>query len=648
MKFMMRRTIWAVRIYFVLPYELFSKIIISEFKTYLDLNKSWFLMPIRQIFKNSTSRSCKPKIIKSKNNRKLGFPYSDNNDFQRWLKFNYPEPVLKRRICISGSFPNPPTCSFIMPLYKPEMEYLIICIESILKQSSDDWELCIYADGVPNLKVIKLIEAYSFLDFRIKFKVGKVRCHISEASNHAIKMTTGKYVALIDQDDFIPPHALAKITNYFSENPNTDFLYTDEAKINDDGNLTLPFFKPDWSPDYLNSIMYVCHMLVFRKNFLQKLGGFRVGFEGAQDWDLVLRASEKTNKIGHISDILYYWRIHPNSEAMEGSLAKTYAHKNARNALTESLERKNEPGIVKTAPNTHNNGFSIDYEIINPGKISIIIPFRDKPKLIDKCLYSISKTNLDLEFEVILIDNSSIEQETLRIIEKWKSFFRNKIFVYKIECEFNYSKIHNKIIPLVRGKYLLFLNNDTEIISKDWLFSMLKYAQKKRIGAVGAKLLYSDNTIQHAGVIMGLGGAAAHAYRMSKTNINDYFYRSKVVNNFSCVTAACLMCKKEDFIQVGGFNEDFSHNYNDVDLCLKFLEKGLYNVFLPHLKVVHHESKTRGDDLASNASDEVKKRYNKEYNLLRTKWPTYVEDDPYYNKNLSKNSVNFEIGNSNE
>ena len=174
MKFMMRRTIWAVRIYFVLPYELFSKIIISEFKTYLDLNKSWFLMPIRQIFKNSTSRSCKPKIIKSKNNRKLGFPYSDNNDFQRWLKFNYPEPVLKRRICISGSFPNPPTCSFIMPLYKPEMEYLFICIESILKQSSDDWELCIYADGVPNLKVIKLIEAYSFWTLESNLRWGKL------------------------------------------------------------------------------------------------------------------------------------------------------------------------------------------------------------------------------------------------------------------------------------------------------------------------------------------------------------------------------------------------------------------------------------------------------------------------------------------
>ena len=535
-----------------------------------------------------------------------------------------------------------------MPLYKPDAEYLSICLESVLEQSSDDWELCIYTDGVPNLKILKILKAYAFLDFRIKFKVGKTRGHISKASNQAIKMTTGKYVALIDQDDFIPPHAVEKIVEYISENTNMDFIYTDEAKIDDNGNLSLPFFKPDWSPDYLNSVMYVCHMLIFRNAFLQKLGGFRVGFEGAQDWDLALRASEKTNKIGHIQDILYYWRKHPESEAMEGCSTKPYAHENAKKAITESLQRKEEFGVVKTAPFTDNNGFIVDYKIINPGKICILIPFRDKPHLLDNCLNSISRTILDLEFEIILIDNASTDSKTFKVIEKWKNFFGNILSVFKVDCEFNYSKIHNKVISELSGKYLLFLNNDTEIISKDWLYSLIKYAQKKRIGAVGAKLLYSDQTIQHAGVIMGLGGAAAHAYRMCGKDINDYFYRSKVVNNFSCVTAACLMCKYKDFIRIGGFNEDFSHNYNDVDLCLKFLEEGLYNVFLPHLEVVHHESKTRGNDLASTATDEVKERYKKEYQLLRNIWPKYVKNDPYYNKHLSKNSVTFEINNSNE
>lgn len=648
MNFMMRRTIWAFRIYFILPYELVLRIIFTEFKTYLDINGSWFLMPLRNIFKNSTANAYKISILNSKNKFYKGFPYSDNKDFQKWLDIYYPKPVQKKIFCISGSLTSPPTCSFIMPLYKPNVEYLLICIESILDQSSDDWELCIYTDGVPNLNILKILKAYAFLDFRIRFKVGNVRGHISKASNQAIKMTTGKYVALIDQDDFIPPHAVEKIVEYISENTNIDFIYTDEAKIDNNGNLSLPFFKPDWSPDYLNSIMYVCHMLVIRNAFLQKLGGFRVGFEGAQDWDLVLRASEKTNKIGHIQDILYYWRKHPTSEAMEGCSSKPYAHENAKKAITESLQRKKEFGVVKTAPFTDNNGFIVDYKIINPGKISIIIPFRDKPHLLDNCLNSISGTMLDLEIEIILIDNSSTEPKTFEVIEKWKIFFGNILSVFKVECEFNYSKIHNRVISKISGKYLLFLNNDTEIISKDWLYSLIKYAQKERIGAVGAKLLYSDKTIQHAGVIMGLGGAAAHAYRMSDKNSRDYFYRSKVVNNFSCVTAACLMCKYVDFIKVGGFNEDFSHNYNDVDLCLKFLEEGLYNVFLPHLEVVHHESKTRGDDLASTASDEVKERYNKEYQLLRKTWRKYVKNDPYYNKNLSKNSVTFEINISNE
>lgn len=634
-----RRITWGLSLLLNLNFSL-SRVISGYFLKYILPCKNNFWAELVYVINSRRKGLNYIECVPESKYVRFGVPESSEEGFQMWLWRNYPRDFHLNAMRIAWvNFSDLPTISIITPVFQPKIEFLIHAIESVIAQTYPKWELCIQTDGPQCKQIMIVLKAYAKLDKRIKLGFGKKRRHISHTSNQALKRTTGDYIALLDQDDIIPPHCLYKIVKYLNKNRQTDFLYSDEAKIDENGKVCLPFFKPDWSPDYFNSIMYACHLLVFKNKLLNNLEGFREGFEGSQDWDLVLRASEISNNIGHIDDILYYWRIHDNSTSKELSNAKPYAEKTAIKALSEAIVRRNEPGTVSPAPRTTSGCYQIRYQIKKIEKISIIIPFKDQGKILDRCLFSLSKSDLNLDYEVILVDNCSEESYTSKIVNKWKAKFCSSIKLIKYSKEFNYAKIHNEVIPKTSGKYLLFLNNDTQVLTRDWLFALMEYAQKPRIGAVGAKLLYPDKIIQHAGVILGLGGAASHSHRGLSLNYPDYYNRVRLAGNFSSICAACLMCRRNVFDEVMGFDESFSHNFNDVDFCLKLLEKGYLNTYLPHVELIHYESKTRGNEQKTHE----KERFQREYNLLRERWLPLILRDPYYNKHLTKDFEDFRI-----
>ncbi|HEY9889823.1 MAG TPA: glycosyltransferase family 2 protein, partial [Candidatus Obscuribacterales bacterium] len=395
------------------------------------------------------------------------------------------------------------------------------------------------------------------------------------------------------------------------------------------GMLSSPFFKPDWSPESFLSRMYTCHFGVYRKSLVDQICGFREGYEGSQDYDLVLRFTELTDKIFHIPKILYHWRIHAESSASVSD-QKPYAAIAAEKALLDALSRRGEPGKVMQADCLIGH-FIIRYDLKDEPLVSIIIPTRDHGEVLDTCLESIfTKTNYQ-NFEIILIDNGSVEERALEVIKHWQVKEPGRFKCYPLDIPFNYSKINNFGVSKASGEYLLFLNNDTEVCNADWLHGLLEQAQRDAIGAVGAKLLYPDNTIQHFGVVVGLGGVAGHAHLNLPKESPGYFGLAMTVNNFLAVTGACFMLRKDVFKLVGGFEEKLAVAFNDVDLCLKVHEAGFRNVCLPHVVLYHYESKSRGKD----TTPERQKRFQQEVSYMLEKWKKYIEFDPYYNPNLT-------------
>jgi len=568
-----------------------------------------------------------------------GVPQSSDYDFQRWLWRNHPRPWQLDEMETASRAGRPLLLSLLLPVYRPDPLHLADAVESVLAQASPHWQLCIYVDGPQSPETTALLSAYSLLDDRVKVSCGQERRHISHASNQALLLAEGEYVALLDQDDVLPAHALFHVGSYLSSNPSTDFLYTDEANIGEDGKLCRPFFKPGWSPDYFNAVMYTCHLQVFRRSLLVDMDGFREGLEGSQDWDLVLRLVEQTQEIAQLEDILYHWRIHPGSTAMEGGGAKNYAQKAALRAISEAIVRRGEPGEVRPAPAAP-GCFEVRYQILHPGRTSVLIPFRDQPEVLARCLHAFKNTARDEDVEFVLIDNGSVLPQTHQLLQDWVLELGPRLRLIQMDEPFNYAKLHNAVVPQCSGDYLLLLNNDTEMLVEGWLPAMVEYAQKPRIGAVGGYMLYPDGrTIQHAGVILGLGGYASHSHHGLADGQHDYFNRTKLVGNFLSLCAACLMCRKEVFEEVGGFDEAFSHNYNDVDFCLKLHEAGYDNVYVPHVRLIHHESLTRGQE----SSPEHQRRFEKEKQLLARRWSHLIDNDPFYNIHLTRDFSDFRI-----
>ncbi|WP_342586751.1 glycosyltransferase family 2 protein [Limnoraphis robusta] len=524
-----------------------------------------------------------------------------------------------------------------MPVYNTPEQFLREAIQSVIDQVYPYWELCIADDASTRSSIQPILKEYQEKDSRIKVVFRTQNGHISEASNSALELATGEFIALLDHDDVLTPDALYEIVSLLNQHPEADMIYSDEDKLDEKGQLANPFFKPDWCPDSFLSRMYTCHLGVYRRELVNQVGNFRVGYEGSQDYDLVLRITEKTDNIFHIPKVLYHWRIHSESAA-SGTEAKPYAYQAAAKALQDAIDRRGEKGVVQQVEGFPGH-YRVRYEITDYKQVSIIIPTRDLGEILDRCLESIFTKSTYPNYEVILIDNASVEDYTHQVITKWKEKESSRFNCYKLDIIFNYSTLNNYAVSQAKGDYLLFLNNDTEVITSDWIEAMVEQAQRPSIGAVGALLLYPNNTIQHAGVVMGMRDVAAHSHQYFEANQPGYYGQIASTNNYLAVTAACLMCRREVFERVGGFDEQLAIAYNDVDCCLKLVQQGYRNLYLSHVLLYHDESKSRGDE----DTPEKLYRYMEEVKLIRQRWRKFIDNDPCYNPNLTLSQFDYSI-----
>ncbi len=517
-----------------------------------------------------------------------------------------------------------PLFSFIVPTYNVSKILLSECLDSLLNQSYDNFEICIADDASTLEETISTLKEYSDKDSRIKIKFRKENGHISKASNDAIKMASGEFIVLVDNDDVLEKDALYYLAKELNRDKKLDLIYSDEDKIDFKGKYMEPHFKPDYSPDTFMCVNYICHLCCIRKSIVDKLGGFRSEYDGSQDYDLFLRVTEETDKIAHIERILYHWRQTATSTA--GYLGnKSYAYVAGKKALEDALKRRKLKGEVINNPrvSTYLVKYANDNELV-----SIIIPMKDKSKITRRCLESIYSKCTYKNFEIILVDNNSTEEDTFKMIEEYKNKYDNFKSI-RLECEFNYAYINNEAAKVAKGEYLLFLNNDTEVITPDFIEWMLGYARLDHTGCVGIKLLFPDKLVQHAGVVLGFGGAAGHIYVASSYNDNGLFGRLVMPYNYSAVTAACMMVNKKKFDAVSGFDENLKVALNDVDLNLKLLSKNYYNVCLSNVEMFHYESKSRGYE----ASKEKHDRFMYEQKYMRDKWGTLLDNDKFFSKN---------------
>ncbi len=560
------------------------------------------------------------------------------SDYDRWRRLNEPRPADYQRMRETLKMLTfQPLISIIVPTYNTPEAFLREAIDSVINQIYPHWELCIADDASSDPHVREILEEYSAKDRRIKVVFRSENGHISRSSNSAIELATGEYIALLDHDDVLRPEALYEVVFLLNQHPEADMIYSDEDKIDETGQRRDPFFKPGWCPDSFLGRMYTCHLGIYRRSIIEEIGGFRVGYEGSQDYDLVLRFTEKTDRIFHIPKVLYSWRIHQQSSA-SGSDAKPYAYTAAKKAIADALRRRGEPGVIHDVL-SYLGHYSVRYYLANQERVSIIIPTRDLGDDLDRCLKSVFSQSTYPSYEVILIDNGSVETRTAEIIDAWAKREPERFSCYELDIPFNYSKLNNFGVSKATGKYLLFLNNDTQVITYDWIEAMVEQAQRPSIGAVGALLLYEDNTIQHAGVVMGLGALAGHAFNRVPASSPGHFGQLLTPHNYSAVTGACMMCRREVFEAVGGFNEDLTIALNDVDLCLRMLEQGYRNILLPHAMLYHYESKSRGFE----DSDEKQARFAKECEYMKQRWKEIYENDPCYSPNLSRRHADYRI-----
>lgn len=532
-------------------------------------------------------------------------------------------------------FKYQPLISIILPVYNPPERFLYECLDSIIDQVYENIEICIADDCSTNPQIKKIIESYKKRDFRIKTMYRAENGHISACSNSALELATGDYCVLVDHDDTITKDCVFELVKRINETQ-ADVIYSDEDKIDLEGKNVLPFFKSDWAPESFATKNYLCHVSCIKKTLVDRVGGFRLTYEGAQDYDLLLRVTEIAENIQHIPKILYHWRMHAESTAYEGS-TKSYAYIAGQRALQDSLFRKNIEGTVEILPNY--GGYCIHYDIVSNDKISIFIPTKNNADVLKTCIDSIYAKSTYKNFEIIVVSNNSDETALFDVLNNYQKNQSNFIW-FEFNEPFNFSKLMNACAEKASGEYYLLLNNDMEIITPNWMEGMLEQAQRKEIGAVGAKLLYPNDNVQHAGVVIGISGVAGHIFTGFHKTHYGYFGNLMGTTNYSAVTGACLMCRKEVYHEVNGFTEDFTVEYNDTDFCLKILEAGYRNVYLPHVELYHYESLTRGHPFATKSSYE---KHLREVKLFKDTWQKYIERDPYYNPNLSLKKSDYSI-----
>lgn len=532
-----------------------------------------------------------------------------------------------------------PVISVVVPVYNPDAVGVTAMVDSVLGQSYDRWELCIADDG-SDAEIRAILAGLAQRDSRIRLVLREENGHISRATNSAIEVATGDYIALLDHDDLLDRDALLLVAQRIMQGPKPKIIYTDEDKIRPDGSRYDPHFKPDWNRDFLYGNNYVSHLGVYCAALVREVGGLRPGFEGAQDYDLLLRCVEKVqdSEIAHIAKVLYSWRATPGSTAASGE-AKPYAAEAGRRALAEHLQRVHGRDIAVEAgpfPFTYRVNWPLDGQPL----VSIIIPTRDRLDLLRVTVESlIAKTDY-AAYEILIVDNGSTEPATLAWLDEVQRR-DSRVRVLRDERPFNYSALNNAAVAQSRGEIIALLNNDLEIISARWLHEMVSLAVRPGTGCVGAKLYYPDGRIQHAGVVVGLGGVAGHGHLKYARGDNGYFWRLKLRQNYSAVTAACLVMRREIFDEVGGLNEaDLVVAFNDVDLCLRVQAAGYHNVWTPWAELVHHESATRG----AEDTPEKLARFKRECEYMQDRWNLPAFKDPAYNENLVLDSERFTFG----
>ncbi len=567
----------------------------------------------------------------------LSNPVIDGKNYKKWLKLFgllTDKDLINMRLSMIN-LKIQPVFSVIMPTYNSNPKWLKEAIESVINQVYPNWELCIADDASKNPKTLEVLNFYQNKDHRIKVIFRSQNGHISLASNSAVEIASGDFIALLDHDDLLPKDALFWVANAINKNPGASLIYSDEDKIENSGKRSDPYFKCDWNYSLFLSQNMISHLGVYRTKILKEIGGFREGYEGSQDYDLALRFIEKidSSQIIHIPRILYHWRIHPFSTAKVSDI-KPYAVINAQKAISDHLHRKNVSATVEILPTFM---YRVKYHL--PEKlpfVSIIIPTRNNKSCLEKCISSLLSKTTYHHFEVLIIDNNSDDFKTLDFLNSLKADKRIKIL--KDTMPFNFSAINNRAVSHVRGEHLCFLNDDTEVISPDWLGEMVSIILQPGIGIVGAKLWYPDKTLQHGGVILGIGGVGAHAHKGIPYNNHGYFNRANLIQEFSAVTAACMLIQKKLFDEVGGFDEgNLGVAFNDVDLCLKVRSLGYRIVWTPYSELYHHESTSRGDDFHPEKID----RFFKENDFIINKWGEIIKNDPYYSPNLTLGSEDF-------
>src|SRR3990170_8700755 len=547
------------------------------------------------------------------------------SDYDIWMN-NFAFTEKKRNHVLSEieRFSYKPLISIATPVYNIENIWLEKCIQSVLAQTYANWELCIVDDASTRKGIREVLQQYSKDDSMIKTKFLAGNLHISGATNEALDMAEGEFVAFLDHDDELHPNALYEIVNILQSSMDAGIIYTDNDMINTDGRRFNPKFKPDWSPELLLSYMYISHLLVCRTSLVREAGGFRKGFEGSQDHDLVLRLSERTGRIYHIPKILYHARNLPQSVSSSGD-AKPYTFIAGTKAVQDAVNRRGIHARVdrpEFAIQAKYGIYKLNFTEQRKDKVAIIIPTRDRLDLLKSCIESIEAKTTYKSYEIIIADDSSREEATLNYFKS----VRHKIINTGDEGPFNFSRIINSAVRQLDDdvEYILLLNNDTEVITDNWIEEMLGLMQSPEIGAVGAKLLYKDNKIQHAGIIAPLHeGLPGHAFKTLDDSSLGYLFYARVVRNYSAVTAACMLTRRSYFNQVGGFDEDhLNEAYNDVDYCLKLREKGYRVVYTPYAALYHYEGGSRGKSVPAKNEYYFRKRWG------------HIVSDPYYNPNV--------------
>ena len=592
---------------------------------------------VRVAFDYFRKHGLKKLFLKSKN--KLQGIDSDY-EYAEWYEKTKPTEAELKRQRETVFDDTAPLFSIVIPLFETPAVYLKALLDSLLAQTYTKFEVCLADGSRPGKDTEAVLRDYAARDSRIRYTVLGENRGIAGNTNAALALAAGDFVVLCDHDDILPPEALFSFAEAIVKEPETDCLYSDEDKLDmDGGSLFDPHFKPDFNPDLLGSVNYICHLFAVRKSLLDTVGQFDAAYDGAQDYDFIFRVTEKARHIVHVPKVLYHWRCHMNSTASNPE-SKLYAFEAGARAIRAHYERVYPELKIKEVKKGVDYGiYHTIFELTEEPLVSVIIPNKDHREDLDKAVRSLLEKGTYKNLEFIVVENNSTDPETFAYYEAiQKELPQVKVVYY--EGGFNFSKINNFGVRYAKGEYLLFLNNDVELINPDTMRELLGYGMRRDVGAVGCRLLYEDDTIQHAGVVIGFGGIAGHTFIGLHEVQNSYFHRALTAQDYSAVTAACLLTKKELFLSVGGFTEELAVAFNDIDYCLKVRAAGQLVVYNPYALLHHYESKSRGLE----DTPEKVERFNREVARFMKRWPEILEQgDPYYNPNLTLRKSNFAL-----